>query len=203
MIFFAFAVAFVCKLSLASEAPKIPLSAIDQYDVTTFQERQESFYFTRLRLSGDTGTILLNPIRRHRAVPTQDEASVRFVHDASNQLKIEIFSFREGYFDHPLNATTLQAYLAHKRDTSPPEKAFEILEEPVETTGPAKFRFLGKRALTLRYAVTTESGRIVRGENWTSKEGIIYVIGIEGPPQTFDAYFEDIRVAFNLSSLSR
>jgi len=192
-------VSVATKTVSAEDAPRIPLSSIDRYAVTSFRERLETFDLTRLRLSGRTGVLVSEPIRGFRSVPPQGAASARFVHNASNRLKVEIISFPRRAFGHPLEPATLRAYLENKSENAPPEQNFEILEMPEKTTGPAKFRFLGERALTLRYAADTGSHRIVRGENWVEAGDVVHVVAVEAPPDLFDVLYEDIRATMNSS----
>lgn len=98
-----------------------------------------------------------------------------------------------------LNEPTLRSYLQGLSQGMTEEQDFAVLEEPVISTGPARFRFLGQRAIPLRYRFIDGGNDVTRAENWFQIGDNIHVIVIEGPSRFFDSYFESIRVPFNSS----
>lgn len=162
-----------------------------------FQERLESFFVTRLRLSGPI-VFTMDPIPGFQ--PAEGGGPEAFVHYATSAARIDLRSFAPEDFGTKLSAQSLTAYLDRLAASHPPGQHFEILEAPAVTNGPARFRFLGKRALTLRYAYDQEGKRTVRAENWVEAEGLIHVISIEAPRDAFDRHFEAARASFNAAA---
>lgn len=135
----------------------------------------------------------------HASAAAEPGVSLKFAHYANPRLKVDLISFTKEDFGYEMEAEVLRDYLAGIEEEFTAEQAFEIVEEPVVSTGPAKFRFLGQRALPLRYRFIRDKIDLTRAENWFEIDGIIHVIAIEAPTRFFDAYFESIRIPFNSS----
>ena len=80
------------------------------------------------------------------------------------------------------------------------DQGIEILTYPEVTTGPARFRIFGQRALTISYSMDRNEQRITRGENWVEFDGMIHVVVVECPSRIFNQYYKDARVYLNSMS---
>lgn len=193
----------LCLVStaLAQEVdfPSIPNEAVDAYSVTQIDERLESVDRPQMRAAGRFLTFKMDPVDSHSVVRAPEGISLRLEHNANLQLKVELSSFERDAFGYDLSEQTLRDYLKGIEQQMTEEKNFQILEEPVITTGPARFRFLGQRAIPLRYRFLNGEADITRAENWFQTENAIHVIAIQGPSRFFDSYFESIRIPFNSS----
>lgn len=154
----------------------------------------EALAIERIRIKG-TKDIMFDPVPGMK-LSDQKPGKVLYFSRSSPQHTFEILSFHSKAFPAEVNASTLQLYL-QGRAIDLAKKNFEIIEAPVVTTGPAKFRILGERALTLRYAFDTEQGRIIRGENWLEKDGMVHVVAIQGTPNGFNRHFKRVKAALN------
>jgi hypothetical protein len=182
-----------------TDFPAIPKSAVDAYTVTQVYERIESVDVPQLRATGRLLTFQMDPVDSHSTVPAPEGVSLRLEHYANPQLQVDLSSFAREAFEFGLSEETLRQYLAGIAQTMTEEQNFKILEEPVITTGPARFRFLGQRAIPLRYRFRDKGVDLTRAENWFRIGDNIHVISIQGPSRFFDTYFESIRVPFNSS----
>jgi hypothetical protein len=177
--------------------PAIPLAALESYQASIFDEPLESMRMPRLRLAGSR-TLTMDIIPEHNAVPTQGECSARFEITNAPDFKVEFFSFPAARFEFELDDATLNLYLKGLSLSHTPEQAFKIIEESAfDENGPAKFRILGQRAMTVRYSYQIEERTLVYGENWIERDGTIYIVRVIAPQRTFDLQFQDVRVVFN------
>lgn len=180
--------------------PSIPTEAVDQYTVTAFTERVESVDLPALRFSGRLLTFKMDAIDQHKPAQAPEGVSARLQDYANPLLQVELVSFKAEDFEFDLNEQTLRDYLKGVEQQFAEEQKFEVLEEPVISTGPARFRFLGQRAIPMRYTFSEDGRDLTRAENWFPIEDNIHVISIQGPSGFFDGYFESIRIPFNSSA---
>lgn len=179
--------------------PTIPTEAVDKYAVTAFNERVESVDLPALRVSGRQLTFKMDAIGQHTPAQAPEGVSLRLQHYANPLLQVELVSFKADDFAFDLDEQTLRDYLKGIEQQYSVEQNFEVLEEPVISTGPARFRFLGQRAIPMRYKFTEGGNDLTRAENWFLIGDNIHVISIQGPSRFFDGYFESIRIPFNSS----
>ncbi|MEO0511003.1 MAG: hypothetical protein AAF065_14225 [Verrucomicrobiota bacterium] len=174
--------------------PRIPVHLLDKYKVTEHEEVVEMMTMTRVRIKGRK-EITFDPVP-NMMLWDKNPGQARFYHRAAPQLTFEILSFPVSAFRYELSEKMLEEYLKGQEKAFV-ERNFEVIEPPELGTGPAKFRILGERALTLRYAFDTEQGRLLRGENWLEKDDMIHVVVIDGTPELFDNHFKRIKAGLN------
>lgn len=155
----------------------------------------------RIRMTGSKD-ILIDPIPQHYWDAAAKDVSARFELKGAPEFKVDVISFPKSSFPHSLTPETLIAYLEGRRITHT-DQNFEILEYPEVTTGRAKFRMFGERALTLRYSFSQKESKIIRAENWVEYDQIIYIVAIEGPANAFHLQFRDAKSSFNSMSYLR
>ncbi|MDQ8193362.1 hypothetical protein QEH59_02930 [Coraliomargarita sp. SDUM461004] len=177
--------------------PAIPTSALQPYQVSSYEETLETMRLPRLRLIGPK-VLQMDPLPDYHSVPTHGECSTRLVIDQTQNFKIEFLAFSTAHFPHALSDATLNLYLQGMQLRQTPEKAFTILEESAFTeNGRSKFRIFGQRAMTIRYSVKNDAQTLVCGENWIERGGNIYIVRIQAPAHVFASQFKEARLAFN------
>ncbi|MGB0744202.1 MAG: hypothetical protein ACPGSB_06720 [Opitutales bacterium] len=177
-----------------AEYPRIPTSALVNYEVSTYEETVETMIMERVWLKGPKD-ILFDPVPNMKTT-TNQPGKVRFFNRSSPLLTFEFLTFPSAAFPWKVTPPTLNSYLQGKALTLA-ESNFEVIEAPEITTGPAKFRILGQRALTIRYSFDTKQGKIIRGENWLEKDGMIHVVIVEGTPNGFSRHFKEVKACLN------
>ena len=183
------------------QIPRILISSVDHYKVSVYQETIETMQMDRIRMTGRKD-ILIDPIPQHYWNAAAKDVSARFELKGAPEFKIDVISFPKNSFPHSLTPETLNAYLEGRR-LAHTDQSFEILESPEITTGPAKFRIFGERALTLRYSSSQDEIKSVRAENWVEYDQIIYIVAIEAPANAFQLEFRDAKSSFNSMSYLR
>ena len=178
--------------------PVIPAHAVDQYAVSYFEEPLESMVMTRIRLKGSKD-IIIDVIPSHRWSSQPGTASAHFHIPMAPEFKMQFISFPKAAFVFPLNVETLTAYLEGIM-LQFAEQGIEVLEYPETSTGPAKFRIFGERALTICYAMDLNEQRITRSENWVEFDDMIHVITVECPSRSFTRYYKEARGYWNSMS---
>ena len=178
--------------------PTIPVNAIDKYAVSYFEEPLESMVMTRIRLKGSKD-IIIDVIPSHRWSSQPDTVSAHFHIPMAPDFKMHLISFPKKAFVHQLTVGALTEYLEgvllRLADTK-----IEVLEYPETSTGPAKFRIFGERALTICYAMDLNEQRITRSENWVEFDDMIHVITVECPSRSFTRYYKEARGYWNSMS---
>ncbi len=183
----------------AETFPAIPEGMIERYSAEPFAERVESFAMERLLLKG-RHPILMDYIPGHRFVGNSN-ASAFFDIRFNPGYQTSFFVFPENTFGAALSPESLNLYLRGKATKAPPVMRFEIIENASPTTGPAKFRIFGMRALTIRYTHLVEGKAVTTGENWIENDGTIFVVTVRAPSEGFERYFERVRVALSSMNL--
>ena len=195
-----FCLSVIAQTQEAETFPEIPREELDSYTLTQVTERIESMDVPMLRVSGNGLTFVMNPIPNHSADRAPKDVSLRLTHYANPQLQVELASFKAADFGYDFNEATLRQYLQGIQMQYAAEQNFEVLLEPVITTGPSRFRFLGVRSIPLRYRFNQEDDDLTREENWFLIDGTIHVISVQGFSRSFEGYFQSIRIPFNSSN---
>lgn len=196
---FACIVSFTCHAETAP--PSIPLAQLERYSAVSRPEMIESMEIDRLHLEGPQ-TIVIELPHGYRVDVNVKHASVAFINQLAPDYSCNFYSFLAKAFKYKLTDQTLNAYMAHLAQGHSPEAKFEIIEAAEATGGRAKFRILGRKALTLRYALTVDKQRIIVAENWVQYEDKIYVVSILGPERVFEHIFKQLRVELNSMHLA-
>lgn len=174
----------------------LPYPKIERYQPTVIKETVETILVERMRLEGKRN-LIYEPIVDMNWQRDYQFASVRFTHRVEPQLCYEVTTFSAQHLVTDFGVELLKAYLRGK-EKALAKSGFEILLPPEQSTGPARFRILGARALSFTYAYLNGENRIIRGENWIEHEGVVHIVAIEAPNETsFKLFFERVRVAMN------
>lgn len=198
LLFFCFAA--TAQADDEQEAfPRIPSQTLDKYSLSQITKRLESIDVQLMQVNGGNLTFNMEPIPNHSPAPSPGDVSLRLVHYANPQLHVEISSFKAEDFGFDFNEATLRKYLQGIQMQFAEEQNFEILQEPVQSTGPARFRFLGRRSIPLKYRFILGDNDLTREENWFLVDGSIHVISVQGLSRSFEGYFQSIRIPFNSS----
>ena len=198
ILFFAGALSALAATS-EEEVFKIPLNRIDRYKPSIYGETVDSTRMSRVRLKG-RNDLLYDPIPNmiwQRGYPL---ASAAFYNRLEPRIRYEVTSFSADLLEQDFGVALVMSYLRSKEQEYA-EAGYEILLAPEKTTGAARFRLFGQRALSFTYSFMREEQLIIRGENWIERDGVIHIVAIEAPTRrAFDAFFERVRQAMNSMS---
>jgi hypothetical protein len=178
---------------------RIPYQKIDRYQASIYEEVVEATTMNRVRLTGRKD-LVYDPVDGMILDQNYPLASAAFTSRFDPTLRYEVTSFSANLLNIDFGVDLLLAYLRHKT-VELGESNYSLLLAPEKTTGPARFRIFGKRALSFTYSFTRDELTVVRGENWIEKDGVIHIVAIEASnQQSFDRFFERVRQATNSMS---
>lgn len=188
----------VTSILLAEETEEIfaiPVDQLDRYQASTHTILAESTTVERMRLTGKDDFV-------YRMIPDMvwdrdaTNVSVAFANRWAPLNRYEVLRLPSSAVEQEISPELIEAYL-NGRALKLAEQGFEVVRPPEVTTGPARFRIFGERALSFTYAFLKDGQRVLRGENWVEIDGVIYIVAIEAPEKRFSKFFEMIRVAMN------
>jgi hypothetical protein len=174
----------------------IPYAQLDHYRAKETTERVELMALDRLQLIGPQ-TIQMDRLNDYNVTTEVQDSSATFTHIHTSDIQFLFYSFPSSAFKHSFSVATINAYLDNLSRTKPPEANFEILELAQETTGKAKFRIFGNKALTTQYAIDMDDRRFIVADNWIEEDGNIYMISVITPEKNFAPIFKSIRKQLN------
>ncbi len=151
---------------------------------------------TRIRLSGRRDLIydLVDFMQWHQEYQF---ASVAFYHRIDPRMRYEVTSLPANRLPMKFGVELLENYL-RGREAALAEFDYELLLAPEVSTGPARFRILGQRALPIMYSFVRGDDRIIRGENWVEINGTVHIVAVEAHNETvFRSFSERVRLAMN------
>mgnify|MGYP005862160655 CR=1 FL=1 len=187
---------FAASVLLAEEAEEIfqiPYDQLDRYQASTHTVLAESTDVELTRITGKDDLvydIIPGMVWDRQA----SNVSIAFVNRSAPLNRYEVLRLPGSAIEQDISPELIEAYL-NGQALKLAEQGFEVVLPPEVNTGPARFRFLGRRALSFTYAFLKDEERVLRGENWVEIDGVLYIIAIEAPEKRFSNFFEMLRVA--------
>jgi hypothetical protein len=183
-------------VSAQEEAFHIPLDRIDRYQPLLYEEIVETTPMSRIRLQGKID-LVYDPIADMLWQQDSRVASVAFYNRFEPRLRYEVTSFQAGLPESEFGVDLIMRYLDGQAQKYA-ENSFEILLQPEVTSGPARFRIFGQRALSFTFSYLEEGSPVIRGENWVERDGLIHIVAVEAHNErAFKTFFERVRQAMN------
>lgn len=182
-------------------APTFPESGFLTFTAALIEEQLESQKVERLQLTGPR-RIVGDIIPGLSFKPGLQAGPFVCLVPHYPETHASLYAFSSAQFAPQINPETLNAYLAGKAIEASEESRFEIIEEAAQSSGPAKFRFLGGKAFTLSYDYDKvdqlqQRKRFRCTENWRLNKGIFYVFVVEAPLEGFERHYRLVAGSVN------